>query len=570
MDPLTLLIALPAALVAIRQVWEGRKRHYAQRMRSHWKTYDPNIGVHIESTYDAPVTNVFATVENDRIITDENGPINLRARRECVVPTSGSPDMWLCEDVYEEFENNLQSTKFDDCDKRINVRRDSKLAGHKVTVTFKEPSGKNLWARENGFKPVRLRRPLYIWAERTRTAHLEKHIDKDFERMTGAQLRFKSFANVEELQRKVDTLHNRSKLRLALSRRVPDIIVGPHDWLGRLRKDINPVVLTATQRASFSEVALEALTVTNDKGNVPKLYGVPYAMDSVALVINEELTSQVPATFEKLIELGKTLQQKEGLQEALALQVGEKGDPYHMWPLFSSAGGSLFGWNGKDFAVTHEWRDSFISALEAIRGFGEQGEGVLRREIGREEAIKLFLSRKTPFLVCSSRALAQIRLARSEQKDPLRDILVVPVPPLDADLKAARAAAGEHERAEEFMKRRSLVSVYGFFIYSRGRNKVFSENLVTYYLAQEDTGKRLYNVQPRPPVQKEAQLAISEKHPQVQAYIEQCVQGLLMPSLPTMRKVWDVLGKAEVRVVSGQPARSVAEKAIDEVASMLK
>lgn len=52
-------------------------------------------------------------------------------------------------------------------------------------------------------------------------------------------------------------------------------------------------------------------------------------------------------------------------------------------------------------------------------------------EIGREEAMKLFLDYQTPFLICSSRALAKINNKNMFDTDsPLQNVDVVPVPPL--------------------------------------------------------------------------------------------------------------------------------------------
>lgn len=64
-------------------------------------------------------------------------------------------------------------------------------------------------------------------------------------------------------------------------------------------------------------------------------------------------------------------------------------------------------------------------------------------------------------------------------------------------MEMAKAQGGQ-ESVDEFLKRRSLVSVYGFFIYKRDQNKMFAEYLVSDYLARENTGVKLFNAASQP------------------------------------------------------------------------
>ena len=64
---------------------------------------------------------------------------------------------------------------------------------------------------------------------------------------------------------------------------------------------IEPVQLSADQKAKFEEIAIKAVTYNG------QLYGVPYAVENLALIRNTELAPTAPATIEDLVAAGKQL-----------------------------------------------------------------------------------------------------------------------------------------------------------------------------------------------------------------------------------------------------------------------
>ena len=138
----------------------------------------------------------------------------------------------------------------------------------------------------------------------------------------------------------------------AQSGKGPDIVVGAHDWIGNLVQNgtIDPVQLTDAQKAAFAPVAVKAVTFNG------QVYGVPYAIENLALIRNTDLAPTAPATIEGLVAAGKTLKEAGKVSNIMALQVGQTGDAYHVYPLFSSAGGYLFGTKANgDYDPVVEW-----------------------------------------------------------------------------------------------------------------------------------------------------------------------------------------------------------------------
>ncbi|GIG56854.1 hypothetical protein Lfu02_12260 [Longispora fulva] len=483
------------------------------------------FGALIHNGTDSVVRYAHVTVEH-------RGAPRWVAKQGWGVLSPGSSTKWAARKVYRVAHGDLP---VDEPGPEIWERP----SAYDVEVTFVDNEG--FWL--NGRTGVReLPSNLVLWSEATRAAALRRHIEDGFSPDYGVRVSYVEFATIEDLQVGFDALG--ADPDASPRERVPDVLVGPHDWLGRVvhQEGVQRVWLTESQRQSFHPKALAALTRQG------RLMGIPYAFDSVALIRNRQLTGHGPgpATMAELFGDGEALVASGVAEYPLALQVGDSGDPYHLWPLFSSVGGTFFGLRADGrFDPPETWRPGFRRAFEEIAALGAGGRGVLRPEVGRPEALAMFLAGRAPYLVCSSRALTSIIAAEM-------DVDVAPVPPL-GDLPAV-----------------PMVSVYGFFIHAHGENRRIAEDLVTHYLARTDTGERLVEIQPRPPVQLDAIRRVAANDELVAPYITQCENGLVMPAYPRMRELWDVLGRAQRAVIGGADPAPVAERAADEGWELLR
>jgi hypothetical protein len=148
----------------------------------------------------------------------------------------------------------------------------------------------------------------------------------------------------------------------------------------------------------------------------------------------------------------------------------------------------------------------------------------------------LFEAGRTPYLICASRVVSDARRAG------LR-FAVGPVPPYEGQEPV-----------------RPFVSVHGFFLTRRGRNKTIAQDLAAHYLTRTDVALSLYEIQPRPPALRSALDEVVERDPDMAAFYAECHAGDLMPSLPEMRQVWTALGRAEVELVAGAATDPVVRR----------
>lgn len=424
---------------------------------------------------------------------------------------------------------------------------------HEVHATFAD--GKSYWHRDNSQQVMKIR-DLTIWAEATRAQTLRTYFGRrsPFQKSFALRVHVESFERTEQLEAAFTTLAAGGRAPDGV--KVPDLVVGPHDWIGRIATE-DSVLEPPPSLGRLRAVSPNALAALSRNG---RLYAVPYVSDSVALIRNDALASgPMPSTLGDVLESGRRLLAERGIRDgaALALQVGapdpagNAGDPYHLWPLFSSLGGSFFGRRGgpdAGFDEPEQWRPSFVEAFVELSrlGTGDDGSGTLRPEVSRSRSLEMFLDGRAPYLLSSSRALKAIR-----QKG--LQVTVAPVPRL-GDRPAV-----------------PMVSVYGFFIYRGAPHLPAARDLLTTYMQRPSAGLDLQKIQQLVPVQSEAMAAVAASDPVLAAYVTQCRDGMVMPSYPEMRDAWRLLGQTEYDVLAGiGDPRERAGRAADEGWRMLE
>jgi len=137
----------------------------------------------------------------------------------------------------------------------------------------------------------------------------------------------------------------RDDLKTVKTENAPDVIVAAHDWTGDLAANglVAPLFPTKAIKKEFPAYALNAFSYGG------KLYGAPYALENVGLVVNTRLV-KVPTTFAQFEKEALAFKHKSGDNIALAVPQGSGGDAYHMDPFFSGLGGFVFG-SGKNGAL---------------------------------------------------------------------------------------------------------------------------------------------------------------------------------------------------------------------------
>ena len=373
-----------------------------------------------------------------------------------------------------------------------------------------------------------------IWADDKRAAVLTDFASK-FSASAGFTLKVQAVS--KDLQTNFVTASQAGK--------GPDIVVGAHDWIGNLVQNgtIDPIQLSDEQKGAFNPIAIKGVTFNG------QVYAVPYAVENLALIRNTELAPEAPKTLDDLVKAGKALKSSKKVTEILALQVGNNGDAYHIYPLYAAGGGYLFGmtdngdYDPKDLGVA---KPEAVEAFARIGKLGEKGAGALKRSIGPENSISVFTGKKSAFLVSGPWAITDIKKAGVPYD-------ISPIPGFE-DGKPAKP----------------FVGVQAFYVASKGANKALAQEFVTNHLTAPELAVALYTAEPRPPALTAALEQVKGNDPDVEKFLNAGQSGDILPAIPAMAAVWDPFGKAAAAVVGGAQPKSTVEAAAKVIAGQIK
>ncbi|ANC31485.1 sugar ABC transporter substrate-binding protein [Isoptericola dokdonensis] len=301
----------------------------------------------------------------------------------------------------------------------------------------------------------------------------------------------------------------------------PDITIGAHDWLGSLI--VNGVVDTIDlggRESEFEDVAIEAMTYDG------QLYGLPYALESVALVRNTELAPEpAPATFDEMVAAaGET----DAKLPFVINTAGADGDAYTYYAFQTSFGAPVFVQN-EDGSYTTEigmGGDEGYAYADWLAEQGQAGEGVLSTDWTYDIANQEFSDGNAPYTVAGPWAISTFT-------DAGVDVAVDPIP----------SAGGE--TAAPF------VGVQGFYLSAQSENKLVATQFLTNYITTDEAMQALYDADPRLPAFSTTAEAVASD-PIVAGFLASAQQGTPMPSIPEMGDVWDHWNAAEASIISGQ------------------
>jgi len=313
----------------------------------------------------------------------------------------------------------------------------------------------------------------------------------------------------------------------------PDIVVGAHDWTGALvTAGVVETVDLGDKASEFEQVALDAFTYDG------QLYGLPYALEAIALVQNVELVgAEGPATFEEMITRGE----EAGTERPFVINVSAGGDGYTSYGFQTSFGAPVFEQDdtGSYTTTVGMGGPEGLAFAQFLADNGQQGTDHFTTDIDYDINQALFSEGKAPFTIQGPWAIGAYTEAGIE-------VAVNPIP----------TAGGE--TAAPF------VGVQGFYISSQSQNKLLANEFLVTYIATDEAQQALYDADPRIP----AFSAVAERvasDPIVAGFYASAQTGVPMPSIPEMGLVWDLWNAAEAAIVTGADPEATWTKMVEDL-----
>lgn len=319
----------------------------------------------------------------------------------------------------------------------------------------------------------------------------------------------------------------------------PDIIIGAHDWLGQLvaAGAVAPLDVTGVED-QFSEASLAAFNYGG------QIYGLPYAVENIALVRNTDLVPDAPATFEDVVEIGLQLTEDGTVDTPLALQENGNGDPFHNYPIVTALGGYVFGrnadgsYNPDDLGIDSE------GSLAAARYFGELSElGVVNVDLTYDIMIEKFSTGMAPFAITGPWALASFEDV---------NYVVEPIPTIQGGTP------------------QPFIGVQGFMVSAFAENPLFASTFVLDFMATEEAQLALFEAGGRPPAHMAAFDTVAAADPNIAGFGLAGQDGYPMPAIPEMGSVWQAWTDAYELIFTGGDPEEAFTNAAAQIRTLIE
>ena len=320
----------------------------------------------------------------------------------------------------------------------------------------------------------------------------------------------------------------RDDLKTVKPENAPDIIIGPHDWVGDLATSglIEPLYPKAATKKQFPGYALDAFSYGTA---VKKLYGAPYGLENVGLVVNTKL-AKVPTSFSQLEQEALAFKKKSSGNLAIAVPQGSGGDAYHMYPFFSGLGGYVFGRNqagNLDASNIGVANKAFLKNAGLIDKWDK--EGLINSKVDYNTAKNAFLKQQAAFWITG---------------------------PWESDTLKSSGIKFKIIQMPSIVKQAvPFLGVQGMMVTKYATDHgvdALAKDFVSNYMMTPAAQLDLANANGREPANILAAKTYAD--PILSAFGKAGVGGIPMPNIPQMGAVWSELGGAWVKATQGAGA----------------
>lgn len=191
------------------------------------------------------------------------------------------------------------------------------------------------------------------------------------------------------------------------ARQGPDLLIGPHDWVGLLQTAdlLSPIPsdIISAEDLSFYPIAKEAVTFGG------QIYSAPMMMECVVLARNTDLCPTKPESLEQLVSEAVACQEKNPGVGGFGYQLENL---YFSWPFLAG--------HGADFLAPLKAPTLDVDALqfdtpEAVAGcdwiadLGDRKYKLVPRDMNNDVAVELFLKGRQGMILCGPWNMGAIR-----------------------------------------------------------------------------------------------------------------------------------------------------------------
>jgi maltose/maltodextrin transport system substrate-binding protein len=315
--------------------------------------------------------------------------------------------------------------------------------------------------------------------------------------------------------------------------RGPDVIIWAHDRLGGWAQSglLQSINVDDQYRAKFPEKAWQAVTYRG------KLWGYPLTFESVTLIYNKALISDIPKSLQQVAALSADYQKKEQLPILWAYDT-----PYFTWPFLAGAGAYVYG---RDAEGNYNTQDVGVNAPGAVKALDYIAEMISSDVMPRSATYDVMIAKmmKGELAMMVNGPWVWNELSKNNI-----DFGIEVIPGTDGPAKP-------------------FVGVLNAMLDANTPNKELAEMFLKDYVITVDGLKQLNDdTYDGPPALIEAYNQ-QKADPKVAKSMENAQLGDLMPNIPQVGVFWSSLESAIKTVTAGQ---TDAKTALDNAAEIMK
>lgn len=326
----------------------------------------------------------------------------------------------------------------------------------------------------------------------------------------------------------------------------PDLITAPHDMVGSLSlagliSPLSKKEFPEILQKKFNPVALKSVTFDG------KIYGMPFSVESIAIIYNKDLVPRKPATMDELVNMAKKL--THGDQYGFLLQLDDTGNFYFSWPFFSGFGAYIFKNNNGVLDVNDIGLDG-KQAIEAANYLKYlRLAKIMPMSVRTDTSREFFNKGKAAFIVNGPWSISEIKKNKINYG-------VMGFPKL---------SNGKYPGP--------FVGVWALMINPHAKERPLAAEFMKYFNTPENQMK-IFNASGRIPTRAELYEKISGNE-DVKGFLESINNGTPAPNHPAMNPVWDHMSRTIILIVDDkQPAEKALKDAVifikEDIKSMME
>jgi maltose-binding protein MalE len=314
----------------------------------------------------------------------------------------------------------------------------------------------------------------------------------------------------------------------------PDVMITPHDTIGQLVE--NGAILPMDLGDLAEEFSASSLALFTYKD---QLWGVPYAIENVAIIRNTDLAPEPFATWADVRALGETLK-AEG-KFAIAIPTG---NTYHNFPVTSSFGGYIFGRNDDgSFNVGDVGLGSEGGLAAADWLSGMYKDGLLPTDVNDDVMFSLLSEGNAAALITGPWYSQRII-------DTGINYSIDPIPGVEGVTENGSPFSGGQ----------------GFVISAFSENQLLAETFVLDYLATVDFMQAIFDAGGRPATFAGVDTSANAN---IAGFQAAGANAIPMPAIPEMASVWGASDQALTLISRGEDPVVAMNSAVEQITSQI-